>query len=393
MAQTLVNVLTITNLGAGATITLAHGLESNGASVVPTLIFPDRPTTIAVQSANATNVTFINNGGAIASAIFRCERGWQPEVDAFTVGPMLYAGATAATGLGGNILWVVVGGAYATLQDAVNAASSGDTILVGPNLTGWGDVTFPAQKLLSVNGLTGAAHSNTVRIGKVTYAPAVGTVNQNNIWLDNLYVAGDFNGSQGILFGGTAPARMRITGMFVSNSSGVGGNGIVSNNSGVGSSLYLDNCLTADGTVGTMLVHTQGFTQVQDTELAAGAVAFSCAAGNLTFFTSRMEYALAGAVGVITGGTVTMTSTFIRNTTTNGSGVSVASPGVFILDGSVFDVATGAGYCVSGNGTFLYGQVTFSNVAVALPRNVKTQQTLNGGLGAVQMTQTPTNAP
>jgi hypothetical protein len=393
VAQTLVNVLTVTNLAGGATITVAHGLESNGASVVPTLIFPDRPSTIAVQSANATTVTFINNGGAIATAKFRCERGWQPEVDAFSVTPCFYAGATAATGLGGKILWVVVGGAYATLQDAVNAAASGDTILVGPNLTGWGDVTFPAQKLLSVNGLTGAAHSNTVRIGKVTYSPTVGTANENNIWLDNVYVAGDFNGSQGILFGGTAPARMRITGMFVSNSSGVGGNGIVSNNSGVGSSLYLDNCLTADGTVGTMLVHTQGFTQVQDTELAAGAVAFSCAAGNLTFFTSRMEYALAGAVGVITGGTVTMTSTFIRNTTAGGSGISVANPGAFIMDGSIFDVATGAGYCVSGNGTFLYGQVTFSNVAVALPRNVKTQQTLNGGAGAVQMTQTPTNTP
>jgi hypothetical protein len=106
-----------------------------------------------------------------------------------------------------------------------------------------------------------------------------------------------------------------------------------------------------------------------------------------------MEYALAGAVGVITGGTVTMTSTFIRNTTAGGSGISVANPGVLIMDGSIFDVATGAGYCVSGNGTFLYGQVTFSNVAVALPRNVKTQQTLNGGAGAIQMTQTPTNSP
>ena len=389
MAQTLVNVVTVTNLAGGATITVAHGLESNGVSVIPTLIFPDRPSTIAVQSANATTVTFINNGGAIATAKFRCERGWQPEVDAFTVTPCFYAGATAATGLGGNILWCVVGGAYATLQDAVNAAASGDTILVGPNLTGWGDVVFPAQKLLSVNGLTGAAHSNTVRIGKVTYAPAVGTANENNIWLDNLYVAGNFNGSQGILFGGTAPARMRITAMFVSNSSGVGGNGIVSNNSGVGSSLYLDNCLTADGTVGTMLVHTQGFTQVQDTELAAGAVAFSCAAGNLTFFTSRMEYALAGAVGVITGGTVTMTSTFIRNTTAGGSGISVANPGILIMDGRVFDVATGAGYCVSGNGVFLYGQVTYTNVAVVLPRNVKTQNTLT----QAQMTQTPTPSP
>jgi len=293
---------------------------------------------------------------------------------------------------GGKLLWCVVGGAYATLQDAVNAAASGDTILVGPAPTvpgTWGDVTFPAQKLLSVSGLTGAAHSNTVRVGKITYSPTVGTVGQNNLWIENLYVAADFSGSQGILFAGSAPARMRITGMFVSNSSGVGGNCVVSNNSGVGSSLYLDNCLTDDGTVGTMLVHTQGFTQVQDTELHAGSVALSCAAGTVTMYNTRMEYALAGPVCVITGGSVSMTTSFIRNTTGGGSGISVASPGVLLMDSCVFDVATGAGYCVSGNGTFLYGQVTFTNVAVALPRNVKTQNTLT----QAQMTQLPTPSP
>lgn len=288
-----------------------------------------------------------------------------------------------------HVLWCVVGGDYATLQDAVNAASSGDTILVGPNPTGWGDVTFPAQKLITVTGLSAAAHTPTIQIGKVTYSPTVGTANENNIFLENLYVSENFNGSQGVLFSGTAPARLRITGLLVSNTSAVGGNGIVSNNSGAGSSLYIDNCLTNASPVGTMLVHTQGFTQMHDTELNAGAVAFSCAAGNLSVFTSRMEYALAGAVGVITGGTVTMTTTFIRNTTTNGSGISVASPGVFILDSSIFDVRTGTGYCVSGTGVFLYGQVTFSNVAAIVPRNVKTQNTLT----QAQMTQLPTPSP
>jgi len=288
-----------------------------------------------------------------------------------------------------HVLWCVAGGDYATLQAAVNAASSGDTILVGPNLTGWGDVTFPAQKIITVTGLSAAAHTPTIQIGKVTYSPTVGTANENNIFLENLYVSGDFNGSQGVLFAGTAPARLRVTGLLVSNVSTLGGNGIVSNNSGSGSSLYIDNCLTNASPVGTMLVHTQGFTQMHDTELNAGAAAFSCAAGNLTVFTSRIEYALAGAVGVITGGTVTMTTTFIRNTQTNGSGVSVASPGVFILDSSVFDVRTGTGYCVSGTGVFLYGQVTWSNVAAIVPRNVKTQNTLT----QAQMTQTPTPSP
>jgi hypothetical protein len=101
MAQTLVNVVTVTNLAAGATTTLAHGLESNNAAVAPTLVFPDRPTGIAVQSVTTTNVVFVNNGLTTASANFRCERGWQPEVNALTVTPLLYAGGGTAGGASG----------------------------------------------------------------------------------------------------------------------------------------------------------------------------------------------------------------------------------------------------------------------------------------------------
>ena len=387
MAQTLVNVVTVTNLGAGAFFVVPHGLESNGAGVAPTLVFPDRPTTISVAAVDATSITFFNIGPAIATAKFRCERGWQPEVDATTVGLMLYAGSTAATSLGGNILWVVTGGAYATLQDAVNAAASGDTILVGPNPAGWGDVTFPAQKLLSVNGLSGAAHSNTIRIGKVTYSPAVGTVGQNNVWLDNLYVAGDFTASQGVLFSGAAPARFRMSGVFVSNSAAAG-SCIVSNNAAVGSSMYIDNCNTDQGAGSTVLVQQAGYTKVQDTELHGGALAFTCSGGTLEFDQVRCEYAVAGDVAQITGGSLSGEDVFIRNTTGGGSGILVSNPGVLLLNNGVFDVAVGAGYCVRGNGVFLYGQMTFTN-SILGARNVKTQNTLT----QAQMTQTPTPSP
>ena len=40
----------------------------------------------------------------------------------------------------------------------------------------------------------------------------------------------------------------------------------------------------------------------------------------------------------------------------------------------------------------LVNVVTFTNSALGA-RNEKTRQTLNGGAGAVQMTQLPTNAP
>jgi hypothetical protein len=98
MAQLLVNVLSVGPLAAGASITIAHNLESNGASVAPTLVFPDRVTDIVVGAITATTVTFTNAGVSPAAANFRCERGWQPEVDAFTVATMKYLGPGAATG-------------------------------------------------------------------------------------------------------------------------------------------------------------------------------------------------------------------------------------------------------------------------------------------------------
>jgi hypothetical protein len=124
MAQTLVNIVTVTNLAAGATTTLAHGLESNNAAVAPTLVFPDRPTGIAVQSVTTTNVVFVNNGLTTASANFRCERGWQPEVNALTVTPLLYAGGGTAGGASGVQQVAVLSNSAPTV--VANNAANGD---------------------------------------------------------------------------------------------------------------------------------------------------------------------------------------------------------------------------------------------------------------------------
>ena len=98
MAQLLVNVLPVNALAGGATVSIPHLLESNNAGVAPTLVFPDRPTSIAVTGVSASTVTFQNRGVATATANFRVERGWQPEVDASTVTPLLYGGAGNAVG-------------------------------------------------------------------------------------------------------------------------------------------------------------------------------------------------------------------------------------------------------------------------------------------------------
>lgn len=138
--QRLVHVVNVAELGAGERTTLFHGLLSGGVGVAPTLVFPDRATAIIVAEATATTVTFTNTGTSTETANFRCERGWQPEVDAFSVPPMFWQGGTtgglaaprALTGAAGwaeyeefeagapNGLAALVGEASVSLQYAVN---------------------------------------------------------------------------------------------------------------------------------------------------------------------------------------------------------------------------------------------------------------------------------
>jgi hypothetical protein len=96
-SQLLVSVVSVTSLGVGVSVTLSHGLTSGGVGVAPTLVFPDRSTPIVVTSVTDTTVTFRNTGVASETARFRCERGWQPEVDAFSVTPMFWQGGTVGT--------------------------------------------------------------------------------------------------------------------------------------------------------------------------------------------------------------------------------------------------------------------------------------------------------
>jgi hypothetical protein len=53
-------------------------------------------TSIVVTEVTSTTVTFRNAGTVAETANFRCERGWQPEVDAFSVTPMLWQGGGSA---------------------------------------------------------------------------------------------------------------------------------------------------------------------------------------------------------------------------------------------------------------------------------------------------------
>lgn len=137
MAQLLVQVVSVNALAAGATVVVPHTLESNGVAVDPTLVIPDRSTAIAVQSVSTTGVTFINNGTSTATANFRLERGWQPEVDAATVTPLLWGGGGGSSAAG------TMTKVFSLTTPAVNFAAG---TAVEQKFTA-GQVTLPANTL------------------------------------------------------------------------------------------------------------------------------------------------------------------------------------------------------------------------------------------------------
>jgi hypothetical protein len=147
--QLLVNVLAVGPLAASASVTLAHGLASNDVSVAPTLVFPDRVTDIIVGAITATTVTFTNAGANPASANFRCERGWQPEVDAFTVTPMKYLGPGVATG---SLALLKMGNVI--VVDQINGNDLTGAINGLPFATVNAAVTYMAGLVLPAGGVT-----------------------------------------------------------------------------------------------------------------------------------------------------------------------------------------------------------------------------------------------
>jgi len=282
-------------------------------------------------------------------------------------------------GLGSRVHLVVEGGAYASLQAAVDAASANDVILVGPKGTvasgSWGDVTFPVTKRLSVIGLNGA-RGTSVRIGKVTFSPTGGTgnINENEVFLRGLLINADFAGSQGVLFGGTALARLRMADCFVFNS-GASGDCVVMNNAATGggtsSTLQLDGCTiqTANAT-SVLLKNTSGYTVVRDCSFDGGLYSLQGVAGLVECFKSFFEMNAAAREAVrVESAQVTMTWCRIINSNATGIGANItttyaATTALFGMNNSVFLVGGAAPttpYCVKGvaGALYAYGQVTY----------------------------------
>ncbi|MFH1690410.1 MAG: hypothetical protein ABIE42_09265 [Candidatus Eisenbacteria bacterium] len=153
-------------VAATSTTTHAHGLKgSSGQGVTPDLVLPLSPTTLEVTTADATNITVQNTGGATDTAIFLCIRFHSMgRAVASGAGLPFMQNLAGGGGVGGRVSWVDV-------SDAVYVVPASDVHLsVSRTAAGASGLTLPSAAATGVgkvfwvkdSGLNSAVNNITI---------------------------------------------------------------------------------------------------------------------------------------------------------------------------------------------------------------------------------------
>lgn len=272
---------------------------------------------------------------------------------------------------GEKTIFCIDNGDFATGQAALDAASSGDSIIFGSKNGGWGDLVIPTGMKLSLVGLQ-SERALSVQVGSISFSPTTGVAADNEVHIQNLYIA--TSGSTCVAFDGSAPGRLKLNGCYVY--AGTANRAIKVSNTQTGSSFFMyDSVVNGDGNSATMIESSCPYTRIHRTTVDAGGLSIKVTSGLLELLHSQVTLNKASEIVSVTSGVFNSSSCLFTNSTTNGSGILVATGAVFSEHDNLYSVATGTGYCVRGTGTHLYGSFFFNNSAAAAG-NVKVQNTL-----------------
>lgn len=301
---------------------------------------------------------------------------WSVLTSTGTTGSISQASLNSKLTKGSHTIFCIDNGDFATGQAAIDAASAGDTIIFGNKSGGWGNLIIPAGKTLSLVGLTSPKAPNVIVIGSINFSPTTGNNPiANELHISNLFIAPSA-GTVPLIFGGTAPARLRVTNCyFYSNNTS---NVILSNTNNVYSSAYFYDCqFSSQSTSITHIQNALRFVHINRSNMDNGNKAILATAGLLEMQACRIEINSSSEIITINnaGTVVNSAITLISNSTTNGSGVLIGAGAAFQSAYNTFSIATGTGYCVRGTGYHLYGPMLFANNAL-VASNVKVQNTL-----------------
>jgi len=286
----------------------------------------------------------------------------------------------------GSAIWCLAGGEYPTLQAAIDAASPGQVILLGEGV--WGDATLKGR--VDIIGL-GVPRNIGIVVGKLSFAPTSGSAVDNQVFISNILISAS-SAASGISLGGTAPVRLNLSGCYVYRGSGTSSLVSLTNTDTSATSVRMDGCtINSGGADGTLVTTNVRFLRITNSDLYGASKALVVNGGLAQVAFSGIETNSATEIiQVAAGATCAISSSLVRNLTANGSGVSVATNGAFVASTlTMFDVASGTGYCVRGTGTMIYDVISFNHINGLQPRNIKLQNTL----GIVQLPSTPTLVP
>lgn len=284
---------------------------------------------------------------------------------------------------GSKTILCIDNGDYVDGQAAIDAASTGDTIVFGAKDGGWGNINIPAGKRLSLIGLSGA-HGLNVVVGSITFSPSSGVITSNEIYIENLFIVSN---SASITFSGSAPARLRVYGCYI-NTTG-SGRAIVADNSGASSHIYINNCLINQvGSTSPVIELSNVYSRIYYTAVDSPALLLKVNSGFVECADSNFNGTRSAEIINVIGGTLLAGRCGFNNSIANGSGIAMATPAVLSQAFNSFAVAAGTGYCISGTGTHFYGPMVNAD-SIALSYNVKIQNTITSIPYTTSLTPSP----
>lgn len=247
-----------------------------------------------------------------------------------------YVAASAAT--------LTVPGTYTTIQDAINAASAGDTVLVDPG-TYTENVDF-VGKAITVKS-SGGASVTTIDAGGSGIVVYFGNGEGNDSVLDGFTVKGGVSGNgSGIQCNGTSPTIKNNT---ITGNTGAAGLGI--------------SCLNGGPIITGNTIHGQ------DAMVLGGGI--YCNNATAVIDNNTLYNNTAGGAGgaiYVTGGSVTIKNNLIHDnySAIHGGGVQFASCAGLLVNNMIYDNeadANGGGLFCDGATTTVMCNTFFGNLA------------------------------
>lgn len=246
------------------------------------------------------------------------------------------------------------GGKYPSLQNAVDSASSGDTILVGAG--NWGVVTLKAG--ISIMGLQPPLADEVV-LSKLTFSPSSGDAATNTVFISNLRISDSSSNPILELGSLTAPVRITMTGVRVhrNNPSPAGSMCKMTSDSGdTTTSIYMKNCMFTheSGDIAVLMESSARYLDLENCQFFNGYFQLYAAAGTISCSFVRFETAATSmSIDTQPGAQLLIGNSLIRNLGTDSTGILLYSGVVCAITDTVFDISSGTGSVIAGSGGVL----------------------------------------